>query len=62
MMYTEIMIAAEDAYRRQQLMSVRPPRRTRRSHLTRHPRPDRRRPWSRQVLSRDAEADGFCAA
>lgn len=64
MMYSEIMIAAEDAYRREQLMALRPPRRTRRSHRTRHPRPDHRRPWSRLVLSRSVleEVDGASAA
>lgn len=64
MMYTEIMIAAEDAYRRERLMSLRPPRRTRRSHHTRHPRPERRRPWSRLVLTRSMldEVDGASAA
>ena len=46
------LIAAEDAYRRERMIAVRPPRRTRRTHTVRHPRPDRRRPWARLVLSR----------
>lgn len=57
MFTSELVIAAEDAYRREQLLSLRPPRRTRRTHRTHHPRPDRRRPWSRLVLSRTAVED-----
>lgn len=57
MFTSELVIAAENAYRRERLMSLRPPRRTRRTHLTHHPRPDRRRPWSRLVVSRTAVSD-----
>lgn len=64
MFTNELAVAAEDAYRRERLMALRPPRRTRRSHRTRHPRPDRRRSWSWLVVSRGAvtDADGACAA
>lgn len=64
MFTNELEVAAEDAYRREQLMALRPPRRTRRSHRTRHPRPDHRRPWFRLVLTRGpiSDADGACAA
>lgn len=48
----ELTVAAENAYRRERMMAVRPPRRSRRAYTARHPRPDRRRPWSRLVLSR----------
>jgi hypothetical protein len=37
----ELVIAAEDAYRRERMIAVRPPRRTRRTHKTRHPKPVR---------------------
>lgn len=34
----ELVIAAEDAYRRERMIAVRPPRRTRRTHKSRHPK------------------------
>lgn len=48
----ELTVAAENAYRRERMIAVRPPRRSRRAYTARHPRPDRRRPWLRLVLSR----------
>ncbi len=46
----ELIIAAEDAYRRERMIAVRPPRRTRRTHQTRHPKPVRRH-GLRQLLA-----------
>jgi hypothetical protein len=70
----EFVIAAEDAYRRERMTAVRPPRRTRRAHKTRHPKPVRHHGIRQLLLSRSGTsgrrigtdlgqgADGVCAA
>lgn len=48
----EFVIAAEDAYRRERMIAVRPPRRTRRTRKTRQPRPFRRHGLRQLLVSR----------
>lgn len=58
----EFLIAAEDAYRRERMIAVRPPRRTRRSHEARRPAGSRRGVLQRLASTRTTVAgpDGDC--
>ena len=48
----EFVIAAEDAYRRERMIAVRPPRRSRRTRKTRQPKPFRRHGFQQLLSSR----------